>query len=56
VKQVIIPKPGKLEEQRPLDDEAFLDQLERELARLVRARPVGRPRFNRGQQQEFEVK
>src|SRR3972149_294567 len=36
---------------RPLGDEALLDRLERELARPVRARPVGRPRFDKGQEQ-----
>ncbi|MFH1108296.1 MAG: transposase [Planctomycetota bacterium] len=41
---------------RPLGDEAFLDRLERDLARPVRARPVGRPRINRGQQQGLETK
>ena len=41
---------------RPLGDEAFLDRLERELARPVRAKPVGRPRFNGGQVQGLEDK
>ena len=41
---------------RPLGDEAFLDRLERQLARTVRARPVGRPRFIRGQEPELDDK
>jgi hypothetical protein len=41
---------------RPLGDKAFLDRLERELARPVRAKPVGRPRFNTGQEQALANK
>jgi hypothetical protein len=41
---------------RPLGDEAFLDRLERELVRPVRASSVGRPRLNRGQEQALEAK